>query len=510
MVGFAALYKTHHPLNPYYKNEEILLLASSTLAFWADTCQHANGSFDEWYKNEHSYCPTAITSAGAALTMHLLSDDLPKEIMASGRRALANSAGWLAKRYNKSVMNQNLAAAVALRGAAKLLGDDQWQKHASGFMTRIGRDQNSEGWFPEYNGADFGYSTLALDFLAAYQVLGEDSAVFEMAHKLSAFLLRVQGNTGSLPGRLGSRGTSHTFTFGALYFSQHHSEAAALTQVWLSAIRDGHSPRPTDVDDRYFSYFYFPQFALAFLQTANTVAQSNKPVATKGFELPKSGFVGIRTNRANTLIAQRLGGAFAIEKHDLGYVYHLGYEAVLTNGERFSTAVWDSKKTIGSMLPYDDIRTITAFQKVSTSVPLKRLMIPFQIATALFRFSWIAEPFQAFVKDMMVSPKMKAPLQLERLFSIKDDVIHVTDRFIPGKDLKSLCKLQIAKTISMHSPSARQENAVTFNLDITFASQLVAGINKGEATEVTYSIRTTGELRDFTISKDSHGHADTR
>src|SRR5579871_3395705 len=68
MLGLGALYKTQHTDNPHAGDPDVLEAASAALSYWSRIA-HRDGAFDEWYLNEFSYCPTAITGAGAALTL---------------------------------------------------------------------------------------------------------------------------------------------------------------------------------------------------------------------------------------------------------------------------------------------------------------------------------------------------------------------------------------------------------------------------------------------------------
>ena len=74
MLGFSTL-ATHDGMNSA-EREQLIRLARATVVRWA-AIQHRDGSFDEWYRNERSYCATAFTTAGAAQSLLILGRAIP-------------------------------------------------------------------------------------------------------------------------------------------------------------------------------------------------------------------------------------------------------------------------------------------------------------------------------------------------------------------------------------------------------------------------------------------------
>lgn len=463
MLPFACVYQARHPTNPYYRDPHIATLVSGLLQFWAHS-QHRDGSFDEWYINERSYCPTAITSVGAALTIQIMGNELSEDARTAGLGALERAGGWLETRYNVEVMNQNLAAAATLQALAKFFPASRWPTVAAAKLDRVRACQTSEGWFPEYSGMDLGYSTLALDLLAACYMFGGGPVVGGMAKRLTAFLSAVHGAGFSLAGRLGSRGTSHAFPFGALYFAARDSNAAALAERWLTGLARGLVPGPHSVDDRYFAYFYLPQFALAYHHAATMeppTCRSEAPSIGR-VELPESGLAVDRRGRWAVTVSRKLGGAVALQSADDLPLYHLGYQVTLASGRHFSSAVWSQTTPLSSTADGQPIEIHAGFRATSGGIPLRRLMIPFQVVVQALVTSRIAAAFQSMIKRAMISPRNTCPLRLERQIVVGTRGINVRDKLIPEPGLGMLSDIQIAEGISMHSPSGRQDPVLQY------------------------------------------------
>ena len=458
MVGFAALFVADHPKNKRHRDPKTLYLARAALEGWIAQ-QKRNGSFDEWYLNEQSFCPTAITSAGVALTLKLLAEDLPQETAQAGLESLARAGHWLNDRYNAEVMNQNLAAAAALNGLASISGEDGWHDAADKMLGRIRKDQKSEGWLPEYGGADLGYSTLALDFLAMSDFFDDRGQARDIAKGLIGFLDRMQGQGPAMPGRLGSRGTSHQFALGATFFSGDDKRAARLAGRWLEAFRAGHAPRPSDMDDRYFAYFSFPQWALTTL--AHETMDGLPAEASSGGEAPtdltKSGFHIARRTGWSATLSRRLGGALAFETPMQPPRYHLGYLIEMANGRLYASSAWDGTTALEPVSPKDGATTVAPFKAISTGIPLKRLMVPFQATVSLLKTASLAAKFQNVIKSRMVSPRSTLPLKLERRIVIGKDDVTVEDTFVVEGSLKRIKRIHVVPEITMHSPSSRQD-----------------------------------------------------
>lgn len=459
MLAFAALYRAPHPANPHHLAPHTAGIVDALLGFWV-RMQHRDGAFDEWYLNERSYCPTAITGAGAALTLLLMGDAVAPATRGAALTALERACTWLEPRYNADVMNQNLAAAAALQGLAHLLPGSRWERVAAAKLARIHRDQTAEGWFPEYGGMDFGYSTLALDLLAVCSVLGGGARVGEMAQRLSVLLRQVCGAGVSMPGRLGSRGTSHGFVFGALHFAATDSSAAAVAERLLGGIARQVLARPASVDDRYFAYFYLPQFALAFRHAARAAA-AEVPVAQSDAltDLTACGLAIFRRTGWSVTVSRRLGGAIAVERNDGPPLYHLGYEVTTSDRTRFSSAAWNTNGGFQPVANDTAIEIAAPFRAASSGVPLRRWMIPFQVVVHALVSSGLAATFQALIKRRMIAPTRASPLRLERHIETGAGGVRIRDTLIVAASAWRATSLRVATAISMHSPSGRQDPA---------------------------------------------------
>ena len=485
MVGLAALARTRHPANRFADDAATVEAARAALVAWT-RAQHRNGAFDEWYRNEHSYCPTAITTAGAVVAADLLGDALDRDSRGQVLEAARRAGRWLSRRYNPAVMNQNLASAVALAGLARMDGGEDWRGDTLRLLDRLARDQNREGWFPEYGGFDFGYSTLALDFLALVSRFGFREQVEPMAARLAGFLTQILDRPAAVPGRLGSRGASHAFPFGAIEWAAHVPAARGLADTLLRLHAAKLAATPATVDDRYFAYFYFPAFCLAYHAAAGvTVADSPAATTVSAALWPDSGLAAWRSGDGTVLINRRLGGAAAVLRSGAPALYHLGYTVTL-DGRRYSSAGWRHENA-QHPLAAEPALAQAQFTAVSGGIPLRRLMIPFQIVVHLLVSGRIAELFQRLVKRLMINHGAVAPLTLERRVSLDATTVAINDVLRPARPVPA-DEIAVTTEPTMHSPSARQDGSTSVALDALSRESALAALRAGQSLAVRWVI----------------------
>lgn len=492
MVGLAAVARAAHASNPLAGDPRLLEAARAALLAWS-RAQHGDGAFDEWYRNEHSYCPTAFTAAGAAITLQLLARDIDAGARDEVLAALRRAGQWLVPRFNAEVMNQNLAAAAALAGLARLDGDARWREPAVRLLQRIAGEQSAEGWFPEYGGFDFGYSLLALDLLAVSDRFGLADVTTPMADRLVTFLTRVLDVECAVPGRLGSRGTAHAFLFGAFAFAARLPGARSVTDVLLRVHASGVAAGPAGYDDRYFAYFAFPQYCLAYhAAVSGVVAAAPAPAALPPHvDLRDSGLAVWRGSGATVVVNRRLGGAAALLRAGAPALYHLGY-TVDVGARRYSSAGWHPGRTLTDI---GADRAIAAFTAVSGGIPLRRLTIPFQLAVHALVSGRLAEAFHSIVKRRMIHSARQIPLTLERQVTVDGARLLVNDVLRPGRRI-TVDRVAVTDQPTMHSPSARQDGSMSLALGAVEASAVRDALRAGRPVTVQWTIGLdTGQAR---------------
>jgi len=224
--------------NRFYRAPRIREWAMAAVRFWA-RIQRGDGSFDEYWPYERSFCVTAFTLYAAAETCRLLSENPPDD-------AVMRAARWVMTHENPRVMNQMAASATALRLAGEVLEDEGLLRAAAQRMERLLEGQKPAGYFEEYGGYDIGYQTITLSCLAKYYQHTRDMAVREAARAGFRFLDDKIRKDGTYDYRTTSRKTQYFYPFGFRVMEEWDllsRHRAGLTQnVVLN---------PAWLDDRY-------------------------------------------------------------------------------------------------------------------------------------------------------------------------------------------------------------------------------------------------------------------
>jgi len=460
MLGLLILHDLEVTENHWYNDPRLIEASRSLLCYWI-RLQHSSGTFDEWYRNEQSYCPTAFTAAVASLTLRRLGPRLPESDIQLSQRVLLKCAEWLAVNDNSSVGNQNLAAVVALFAIANLVDSNALMQKAEKKLLRVLATQNPDGWFPEYSGVDFGYTTLALDLLALADMAG--AKVLPAAERLAVFLEGFVAPDGTYPGRIGSRGSCHSFGFGLIHFSNIVPAAQRLASRWLKTRLQAVS-LPQHVDDRYFAYFYFNAFALAAEATnkaewdnsPSTLDTKNRVRGSLHVQSKSSGLAISTLDEMHVVYSAHCGG-LAIWVPGLGWHYHLGYRIIDSRRRHLVSGLWNTHSAIHSLdSPWQNKNR---FCYLSTKRPLDRMAIPFRLATALYRYQPLAAFAQRRIKKWFISSRAGEEFILERRVELQENYIVVNDTI--QKQLGTPVVLEVWPCVEapVHSPSAQQDYA---------------------------------------------------
>ena len=489
MMAFSILSNTEPPINTELSPERLRFAALAALRWWCKI-QHRDGSVDEWYRNERSYCATAFTTMAAAITVSELGEALPQiekqEILAS----LTRAGSWLTTRWNSEVMNQNGAAIAALLVSAQVTGSSHLAEQGRLKLLRLSREQSGDGWFSEYGGADFGYSTLMLDLLSISHRHGGGDDILPIADSLGNWLKPFLSAHPTLPGSIGSRGTCHPFVAGARYFEEIIPDFVGISLRLEEGLNCGWSTGPASVDDRYLAYFYFPQFALAAHP-----AHGVKSAVSTSTQLPLTLGATGRTGSMFPQFAGRgwtatvspsMGNALAVALTGEKYSHNLGYELRLKNGQRFSTAYWGPDLETSSNLAVS-----RSFRKVSSSLPLKRLAVPFYLGTSLLGVQILTEPLKALVRQRLVSPSKTVPVTLRRKISAADDHLLIHDK-ISGT-LSNVNWIGPTAYHTSHSPSARQAHSACLAPPNWDPEEAAIKLSKGQVIDVKWRWPISGD-----------------
>lgn len=224
----ALAWATEHPQNPFFNNPRLRELVVAALRFAAKAA-HQDGSCDDYFPFERARGATAFSLYAATESSLLLG--LKDEALLS---FFARRAEWLmSHKESGRLANHQALAALALQNVYALTGESRFH----GGMERL-RDlalswQHAEGWFQEYEGADPGYQTCTISFLATLRQKTDDASLDEPLNRAVAFAAHFMHPDGSYGGEYGSRNTYHFYPHGFELMAGQNAEALQVAELYL-------------------------------------------------------------------------------------------------------------------------------------------------------------------------------------------------------------------------------------------------------------------------------------
>ncbi|MAG57628.1 MAG: hypothetical protein CMJ83_15150 [Planctomycetes bacterium] len=276
-LAFAWAWKHPFPDNRWQGDATVLHAALRALGFWTRQ-QHPDGTFDEWYKNEHGYATTAFSSYAMSLAVEALGDALADPLRGAVLGALSKCGRWLESHDDWFKTNHQAVGVAALGAIGRVTNDESLLAAARRNARAIVDRMHDEGWSREISGLDVGYTFLLAEYLAMHAVLtGERDFLPDIAraYRFAAWFLHPDLTTGA---EYGICGNPYFSRVAATALAPHDGIAAA-TVSWMGRPSDG--PRDTSStlkdDLRLARYAYQP--LLAALLHSGTLAREDLDAA---------------------------------------------------------------------------------------------------------------------------------------------------------------------------------------------------------------------------------------
>jgi hypothetical protein len=252
--ALALLYKYDFPGNPYKGQPKIREWAIAALDF-CTRIQHADGSFDEHYPFERGWAgPTAFLVYYGGEAYRLLEDEMASDARERVHKTLRQAAFSIIKGESEedSLANHHALACLAVLSAHKLLGDAEllkgYDRLWEGFLAL---HNAQEGWSMEYDGADPGYLSATISFLAKLQELHPDARLKEVLRQSIEFCSYFVYPDGTFAGSVGSRNTFHFYPHGMEMMAKTDDLALAIADRMAKSLEEGKLVPPEIMSDRY-------------------------------------------------------------------------------------------------------------------------------------------------------------------------------------------------------------------------------------------------------------------
>lgn len=418
-LTIALLYTVDFPGNVFYGKEEVKEWAEGTVHYWK-SIQLRDGSFNEYYPNEHGFPPTAF-SLYAMCEVYKRLGMKDAGIAAAFRK----TAKYLTTHIEEKAYNQELASITALYSAYTVLEEEWILDGLHRKLDRILKLQSAEGWFSEYGGADIGYLSVSLDMLAEYYWMSRDEKVLEPLHRVVDFLQYFVHPDTSVGGEYASRNTVYFLPNGLQVMSLLGNEAAEAMRQLLYADSTKAFYFLDAVDDRYWSHYLLHSFLRAVEKAGGETGRESA-----GYELPfahdqerffrEAGLLSLTRGNIYMIIGASKGGVCRVFDgreecfSDYGYRVKLGEgKAAATN---WQSADYQIEYEPGRIRISGNMNLVK--QKVATPIMLSGL----RVVSAV-----VGNKIIGMLKRLIILVDKKTDIQFERMISIDRDKLVIED-----------------------------------------------------------------------------------
>ncbi|MFH2007553.1 MAG: hypothetical protein ABI333_13290 [bacterium] len=436
--GLALAWGHDMPDNPFRNQPKVLQWVLAGMRYLT-TIQHGDGSFDEFYPNERGWAgPTGFLVHAMIGCYRLVGDRMKADDRSRFLGCMRRAARFLGRNDEIGVLaNHHAMAALPVAEAADLLDDRELWALYNERMDEFLRHCHVEGWCLEYDGADPGYLSATVSFLAKlYRVRPEEriEQVIRRAIPFCSYFVTPDGHYG---GTLGSRQTLHFYPHGMELWADRVPLAAAMADRMLDGFAAGASVWPGLQAERYFVY-RIPEFLQAYLDYGPRPAVPERlPYQREPFvqRFPEAG-VHIRKLPWGYLVVNLArGGVIKLFEEASGrpLLCDSGVVGELTDGTIFTSQWIDKAYEIDQS--GDTLRVTGPCHKVPTQTftPLK--MMAFR--AAMLTTGWnarLAKELKGLIRAVLMTQARPAAVRFDRQVSIHDDRLEVVDelRLQPG------------------------------------------------------------------------------
>ncbi|MCL1884890.1 MAG: hypothetical protein FWF81_14185 [Defluviitaleaceae bacterium] len=411
------LYELNFKGNPCYKNENVREWSRATLYYWAKI-QLSDGSYNEYYPNEHGFPPTAFSLYSACIIYNRLklNDDFIKQ-------KIRKTALFLSRNIETQVLNQEMASITALYCAGKLLDDNEILKACKSKLNILLSAQSEDGWFSEYGGADLGYLSVTLDMMAEYWYLSKDESVISPINKMINFIQYFVHPDGTVGGEYGSRNTTYFLPNGVEVAAGWGNKIALELKKKLFSNTEDPLFFMNSVDDRYFSHYVVHSFlrSLEKEMSGNNITQNEEPIIYSPEKFfPESRLVSYKNDSYSAFIGLAKGGVIKAYIGEKEVFVNCGYRVQMRKGDVAFTnwqdpsyqVEWDS----GSG------KVSGTFNRLSPKVPSPILHMGLRVIAAIFGKRVIS-----VLKNILILKPKKANIAFTREFQLNNSKIIIND-----------------------------------------------------------------------------------
>jgi hypothetical protein len=439
--------------------------AAAAIRFWS-RLQHSDGSFDEAYPFERSLAATAFTGFYVGCAIERLRALLPQADLDHSLVAIEHAARWLAANgeYHGILSNHLAAAAAALQVAGDLLGTDRFVSARDRYLGIIYANQApGEGWLREYGGADPGYQSHAMFYMAEIWRRTGDAGLLACLTEASRFIAWFAHPDGTLGGEYASRGTKFAYPAAFEILAPQVREASAVATHLRSSIEHDRGVGPHQMD----AWNLFPMlnnFLFAAEAAGDLSNAARLPLQQQHAEriFPLAGLLAARRGSRVLAAGLALGGSVKLWDAETGRLLYEDCGFASVDGRCLSSqsaSTWQRQESDCGELGFVVDAPFTAMSRVRWD-PWRFLGFR-TFSLTVGRLGAVARALKRALVAVLINRKRAGAARLRRVIRFEDNgTLHIADH-LTGLAGRGATPLE--RHVPFHMGSARYADRIDWS-----------------------------------------------
>lgn len=454
MHGLALIVK--HNICPLKLDKKLIMKRIVNMINSIHKIIHKNGSLDEAFPYENSFCVTSLIAYDLLSTIEILENDLSEQQIKNAKKISHALIKFIVKNDEKHgfISNHLATAAIALFKYHDLIGYEEANQKGNILLEKVLSNQSTEGWYKEYEGSDPGYQSLCTFYLAEIFNIRPSSKLKESIKKSLKYLCYFVHPDGSFGGIYGSRNTRFYYPSGFENLKQIFEEATAISEYMKVSISNKTVVTLETLDGpnlsaMFNSYCLATIYSNKFSRKKTLLPFQKKKNFTKNFN---SAGIFIINNKSNySIVSYFKGGVcYSFDKNtnkniliNTGVIYQRGKSLYTTQSLQKPKELIFQKNKMIILTP------ICKFNGIIPS-PIKFLILRILNLTILQNY-FINEIFKKILVWLLITKKNTIGFYNKRIIKFNNN-IEISDNLVP--ESKQIVRIEkIKKFSNMHMSS---------------------------------------------------------
>ena len=392
-----------------------------------------NGSLEEAFPNENSFCVTALVAFDVIAAIEHLQDRISSSRKLFYLETIEPLIRFIIENEEShAFISNHLAAAYAALTLWNKISGAQYNKSEK-LLDAILEKQSSEGWYLEYEGADPGYQTLAIHYLYAATQCQENNRLKRSLCKSIEFLRYFCFPDGSIGGLYGSRNTEVYYPGGIVGLSGLSEKAKEIANILHYGVEQRVHILPQDIDSGNFIPL-INSYAVAALELERSPERvdSNVEIGSTSLEWKRrfthAGLYIHSTERYYAITNYKKGGTLKVYDRENQCIdlEDGGIFGRLKCGHTFSTQHY---RSISDFKEYT-VESDFFLTNVSKPSPFKFILLRI-LSLTLFNSISIGNAFKKAIVRMLMTGKKQIDGKAKRKFIFHKHRIVVEEKVTP-------------------------------------------------------------------------------